>query len=216
MIENNMKIYFVRGGCPDAPKVAEAGNMLYGIRNDYTAYAPVKMLDVNWKSYQWAQVVARAKELRPNFVILPDYEHPHQRRELWARYDLMSRIVPNVGIVAKFKDAIHDIPSEAILCLSIPAPSYAGSFDELPYWRDVIDRDIHLLGGSPKKQYDFIKMCRLFGGRVVSTDGNYLWLKAASYGQWFNGRKWKQAQGISTLDLALRSAPKVTEYLLSA
>lgn len=211
-----MKIYFVRGGCSDAPKVCEAGNMLYGVRNDYTAYSDVKMLDVNWKKYSWAQVVNRVLELRPDFFVLPDYEDISQRSVLWARYDFMKKYVPDVGIVAKFKDAICDIPHEAIVCLSIPAPRYAGSFDKLPYWKDLEDRNIHLLGGSPKKQRDFIRMVRAFGGQTVSVDGSTLWLKAAKYKQYFDGFRWVQGEEYKPLDYAMKSAPRVTEYLLSS
>lgn len=209
-----MIIYFCHGSNRYAPIVCESSGMLYGVRHDAKAYGNVKMLDVNWKHYTWSNYLDKIISYTPDLVILPDYTSVSERTELWARYEIVSKIVQNVAIVPKFADAIKDIPSSAIVALSVPAKNYGGTWDQLPKWQSLRDKRVHLLGGSPKKQRDFIRMIRAHRGQVVSLDNNYFWLKAAKYKSWMTqGGTWIREKEYNVLKWALKSANNLVTYL---
>jgi hypothetical protein len=82
-----------------------------------------------------------------------------------------------VIVIPKY-DCLADIPERFVLGYSIPT-SHGGT--PVPYSR-FKGRPIHLLGGSPQKQWAYFCTAP---DDVVSIDNNYI-LRMSTFGQWFN------------------------------
>ena len=207
-----MEIIYCRGGSKNAPVVSEQSGMAYGVRHDYTAYAKVFFVDINWKRYTWSKYLEKVRALRPVMAMTPDYESPSQRRTLYACIrDLKSAGVERIMVCPKFTGAIAHIPKFCIVALSAPAPTYA-SF--LPDLRECVGRRVHLLGSNPKTQIDLIRKLRGVDADVISVDGNYLSRKAAN-GSYFKHGRWVdvRGQGVPTESLEIESARNILRYL---
>jgi hypothetical protein len=206
-----MDIYFVRGGDKTAPGIAQASGMLYGTRNDYKAYAPPRMLDIQWKKYVWTRYLARADEYRPPLAMVADYEHPDQKELLYRQiHDLERLHIERIMMCPKFNGAIADFPAWAVIAVSVPSV-YAGF---LPDTRELKGREVHLLGGKPEKQADILRKVSGAGGKVISVDGSYHAMKAG-HGQWMDGGKWVQLRRHqdSSEELAIASGLNLVRYL---
>jgi hypothetical protein len=110
----------------------------------------------------------------------------------------------NVIVIPKF-NCLSDIPDKYILGYSIPT-KYAGT----PLPRELFrGRRVHLLGGSWKKQKEYIEY---FDGDVVSFDNNNLW-KVSVYGNfdWPNGDK----GNLKDCGLDKVSSPMYTSVVIS-
>lgn len=200
-----MEIIYCRGGDPQAPALARAAGMRYGVRYDYTAYDTVYMLD-GGLAPKWSRYMKRARKLKPAFALVPDYFKPDPVALHLYLLDLAPH-AGRIGICPKFSGAILDIPADCVICESVPS-KYAGWLipdDEL-----LPGRNYHLLGGDPRLQKTEIQRITSAGGRVISVDGNKLALKAA-HGQVFSGGKWVEHEG-TTHQLALISALELMDY----
>lgn len=201
-----MEIIYCRGGDKQAPKLAAAAGMRYGVRYDYTAYGDVYMLDGGLNP-RWAHYQKRAARLRPHFALTPDYMRPDViSLELYIRD--ISRFAVRVGVCPKFTGAVYQIPENCIICESIPS-EYSGWLipdDEL-----LPNRDYHLLGGDPRLQKQEINRISAAGGCVVSVDGNKLAMKAA-HGQVFSSSgAWLKHNGTNEQNAQL-SAHELIHY----
>lgn len=204
-------IIYIRGGDKTAPGIAKAAGMEYGTRHDYKPYAPVYMLDVNWKKFNWTDYLDKVRRYQPAIAMLPDYEYPGQRRQLYQYLREIKPMVAQVAICPKFPGAIAHVPSWCIVAVSVPT-NYAGY---LPPLMELKGRRVHLLGGRPEIQAELMVKINGAGGDVVSIDGSYHAVKAA-YGQYFDGHKWIEVTGVSTLELCAISARNIAQFLLSA
>ena len=211
-----MDIILIRGGDKHAAAIAAASGMKYGIRHDYIPYGNVFMLDIHWVKYDWRDYLRKVDQYKPIAAMAPDYEYHWQYTNLRRQIDdLWAHGVNRVLVCPKFDNAINHIPRECIVALSIPAPTYAGY---IPPDLDALSgRSIHLLGGSPEKQAQWIMRLNAIGATVISTDGNYHVRKAA-HGQWFDGGKWVQLRGkkVNSIDLAIASGRAIVDYLNDA
>lgn len=205
-----MKIVYVRGGDKAAPKIAELSGMVYGTRHDYKPYAPIYMLDINWKRFEWTDYVAKVQEYQPIMAMTPDYESPAQRSNLYRCIRDLKPLVKLVMVCPKFTGALAHIPSWCVIAVSVPT-RYAGF---LPDFRELNSRKVHLLGGKPEVQADLIRKLCGVGAEIVSVDGSYHAMKAG-YGQWFQFGKWHQIRGKTAPDndLCLASAINISRYL---
>lgn len=183
-----MDVVFVRGGSKTAPGIAERTGMQYGTRHDYTSYASVFMLDINWKKYDWQQYLSLVRQYAPVMALAPDYEYPFQFTTLQRQIDDLRPLVKRVLVCPKFPGAGTHIPDDCIVAISVPAPTYASY---LPPLHELANRKIHLLGGSIEKQVDLIVKLAGFGAQVVSVDGSYIAM-AAGHGRMFVEGVWVQ------------------------
>lgn len=206
-----MKVVYVRGGDKLAPKIAELSGMEYGTRHDYKAYAPVYMLDIHWRDYDWVDYLAILTAHMPTLAMVADYEHPSQREMMHQQIaDLRAIGIERVMCCPKFVGACADIPNDVILAISVPT-GYAGF---MPPPDEVGNRDVHLLGGHPDQQAYCIYH-KYAAANVVSVDGNILALKAG-YGQyWRETGGWQKAKHkeFTSEELALKSAVNIVTYL---
>lgn len=202
-----MEIIYCRGSDKDAPRLAQAAGMKYGLRYNHTAYSKeIYMLDAGL-SPKWGRYLKRAKLLRPVFALTPDYVRP-DLTELDLRIVDIRQYAQIIGVCPKFVGATAQIPNDCIICESIPS-KYAGWL--IPDNELLPERDYHLLGGDPKLQKTEIGRIRNAGGRIASIDGNKLMLKAV-YGQVFANGKWLTHSGRTEI-LAEISANEIKSYL---
>lgn len=209
-----MEVFYVRGGDKTAPAIAEASGMAYGTRNDYKAYAPVVMIDIKWKNYDWTRYIRRVDEYQPAMAMVADYQHPDQKELLYSQIKDLERLhIERVMVCPKFDRAIEDIPLGFIVALSVPS-TYAGF---LPDYAHLKGRSVHLLGGRPEKQAEILRKVIGAGANVVSVDGSYHAMKAG-HGQWFDGNRWPQVRRYSesTVDLTIASGKNIVRYLQRA
>lgn len=205
-----MKYILVRGGDKTAPIIAERSGWLYGLRNDYKSYGEnVYMLDIHWTNYEWSSYLDKIKQVSPTVAMVADYESPSQRRELYRQLRDLKPLVKQVMVCPKFVGAIAHIPSWVIIAVSIPT-SYAGF---LPPMEELRGRQIHLLGGNPQKQADFIRKANGIGAKVVSLDANYH-VRKAGLGQFWQYGKWQQTRGKqwTNQELAIESGKNLKVY----
>lgn len=186
-----MNFIYCRGGDKSAPKIAAQAGMKYGVRYDYTPYAPVYMLDVGLNP-RWVTYIKKVRKLRPTFALAPDFEQNRDAltMELYIS-DLRREKVPLIGCAPKFYGALAQLPEDIIICISIPT-RYSGY---LPADEELLSgRQYHLLGGDIRAQIKELHRITEAGGKVISMDGNKLAMKAA-YGQIWTGEKWKSVNG---------------------
>lgn len=203
-----MEIVYCRGGDREAPTLAKSAGMQYGIRYDYTAYGDVWMLDAGL-SPRWGRYVQRVKTLRPHFALTPDYI-VSDAIGLELRVMDIEQHAARIGVCPKFSGATLQIPSDCVICESIPS-DYAGWL--IPDEDLLPGRDYHLLGGDPRLQKAEIKRITNAGGRVVSLDGNKLAMKAA-YGQVFTSGRWLK-HNATTNEIAKISAFELVRWFRS-
>lgn len=209
-----MEVVYVRGGDRAAPDIARAAGMLYGTRNDYKAYAPVHMIDIKWKHYDWRRYLNRVDEYRPAFGMVADYEFPSQMDLTYRQIADLERLhIEHIMVCPKFPGALQDIPDWCVVAVSVPT-TYAGF---LPDYRALRGRQVHLLGGRPEVQAEMIRKLRGHGAEILSVDGSYHAMKAG-YGQWFDGGQWVQLRRnvVSDNELCLASARNVATHLKRA
>jgi hypothetical protein len=206
-----MKLILVRGGDKTAPIIAKESGWLYGSRNDYSLYSEeVYMLDIHWTNYDWPKYIELVKRIKPTVAMVADYEKPSQRAELYRQIRELKPLVQQVMVCPKFDGAIAHIPSFCIIAVSIPT-SYAGF---LPAMSELTGRKVHLLGGNPQKQADFIRKANGVKAEIVSLDANYH-VRKAGLGQFWQHGKWNQTRGKqwSNTDLAIVSGRNLKTYL---
>lgn len=206
-----MEIVFVRGGDKTAPSIAQASGMFYGTRNDYKAYAPVHMIDIQWKDYVWAKYMRRVDEYRPPMSMVADYEHKDQKELMYQQIRDLERLhIERIMICPKFHGALNDFPHDAVVAISVPSV-YAGF---LPDYRYLKGRAVHLLGGRPEKQARILREIVGAGAKVISVDGSYHAMKAG-LGQWFDGGGWVQLRRNldSDTELCIASGINIVRYL---
>jgi hypothetical protein len=206
-----------------AVKVTQRSGMAYGIRHDYTPYAPVHMLDFNFKRYErlgpdqktayFAEYLSKVEAYKPALAMVPDYFATTPKTVMLAQADAVKAAgARDVMVCPKWHGAVADIPAWCIVAISVPAESYAGF---LPQSHEVIGRRLHLLGGQPDQQL-YLTRVRYKQAHVISADGNKLALKAAK-GQWWSARQadWIQAphRRYPTIVLKMASAINIVRYL---
>lgn len=210
-----MKYILCRGGNKLVPIIATRADWLFGSRHDY--YLPcnalVHMLDVNWKKYVWAKVIERIKLWNPVMALVPDFEKPEQRNEIWERIEEYDGLgVQEILICPKYENALLELPNhpKIVIAISVPAPDYAGY---IPPLEQIKGKRIHLLGGNPKRQADMIRKVNGAGGIMSSLDANGF-VREARRGKFWQHGRWVQLRDRKhdSLDLAVDSAINMKKY----
>lgn len=159
--------------------IAVYGGLLYGIRSgdrdpaDY--YKPV-FIDNKWEDYDHDEHVDFVARFTPKYATVLDLLTREQADSLGMKYvdfdtimkyaEEVGKYADNVIVIPKY-DCINDIPEEYMLGYSVPS-SYGGT--PLPFEK-FEHRRVHLLGGSPRSQWEFYKQAP---EAVVSVDTNYI------------------------------------------
>lgn len=209
-----MHIVLCQGNNRRLPEIARRVGMRYGTRNDEKPRDDdLFMLDINWKKYDWSKYLDLARQYRPYMAMVPDYEHPSQRRLLYQRIRELKPHVTRIMVCPKFEGAIAHIPRFCIVALSVPS-SYAGW---LPAdLGELAGRDVHLLGGGPTVQAQLIRKLQGVDVRMHSVDLNGL-TRNAEMGMIFDSGRWIRAAPRTDLyEKIEHSAQHIVRYLREA
>jgi ribosomal protein S18 acetylase RimI-like enzyme len=214
LVEYEMKtlVIFCAGNNEKHPQIAYDAGMNYGVAQNDKPKAQPFMFDVEFEpeKQDWTDFMHKVSEYKPVMVVITDYQHESERDRLYEQIrDIESLGVLRIVCVPKFEGAINDIPDGCIIGISAPAKSEKFKGYRLS-WQDSASlkgRMVHILGGSPFVQATEIDRVRLYGGRVISVDGNSI-QKASTTGvvlkdgRWFrytDGQTWHAGDYYETL-----------------
>lgn len=210
----------VQGNNRQMPDVARRSGWAYGTRNSEKARDWCYQLDIEWTDYEWPAYLALARRLRPFAALVPDYEHPRQRRTMLNRIEHLKALgVMRVLVCPKFDGACADIPTDCVVAVSIPS-TYAGF---VPDYQELRGRRVHLLGGSPPKWFGarstqqsatgYITGMVGAGVKVISVDGN-AHTGAASGGMIWHDHRWiKPDEPVDLYEFSVRSGRAILSDL---
>ncbi len=150
--------------------VALKHNFTYGSQMPRKVHYQPEFIDQDWKKPDRTRYMLKLKEHSPRMATVMDLEVEGQFEEVmsWAQ-EASNYVKESVIIIPKVVGAISKIPTylngkKVILGYSVPS-SYGAT--TVPV-EEFLGREVHLLGGSPKKQIKLSKEMR-----VVSADANY-------------------------------------------
>ena len=137
------------------------------------------------------------KKYRPKYATVADLSEEHVSEDDIERalrqLEQISVYCDVPLIVPKLPGQIKMLPPEVAIGYSIPS-SYGGA--KFPIW-EMSGRQIHLLGGSPRKQLNaYLHLSAI--ASVMSVDGNYAQLMATRYGEYWERDKWKEHPGVKS------------------
>ncbi|MCL2393077.1 MAG: hypothetical protein FWC87_00190 [Acidimicrobiaceae bacterium] len=147
----------------------------------------ITFVDIDLRRYDHDRHLAYCEAVSPRYAATRDVMtksqcekagipyHPLDRVLRWA--EELSLVCEHVVVVPKF-DCLHEIPKDYVLGYSV-ATSYGSTPMPFTAFRG---RQVHLLGGSPQKQWEYFRSAPK---DVVSIDSNYI-LRMAAFGQWFD------------------------------
>lgn len=181
-----MDIIYCAGGNKRLAKIAIEEGFMYGSRSDdIRDFRCDGLIDINWKGYDWKDHVNKVAQHKPKYAVVPDILRKKNVEKTLLYADELTKYCENIIIVPKVHNIIDLIPSNFIIGISVPT-SYAGF---LPKTGELVNRDIHFLGGSPRQQRELWKLYHSLGISISSVDGNSH-SKASDFGSYWDGEKW--------------------------
>lgn len=211
----------VQGTNRRIPEVARRSGWAYGSRNSEKARDWCYQLDIEWTDYIWTEYLDMVRRLRPFAALVPDYEHPRQRRAMLNRIEHLKALgVMRVLVCPKFDGACADIPADCVVAVSIPS-TYAGF---VPDYRELRGRRVHLLGGTPsawmggtrETKTGYIAGMTGAGSKVISADGNSHFMMAQNYGKYWAGEWVRDNRSADIYGNAVRSGRAILADLHQA
>ena len=168
--------------------------MLYfklGARCGTTVYYPIYFADQNWKKPDKQKYIAFIHKHKPVMSTVVDWISKPDLSIVLEWAEEISSIVDKIIVIPKIVSGVDAIPDtingkEVILGYSVPT-KYGKTIT--PLW-EFGNRKVHLLGGSPQKQYEMSKYLN-----VVSLDGNMSLKMATQYCAFWNTDKYKSKTG---------------------
>jgi len=183
-------LIYCAGGNPRLSQIADEEGWLIGFRSDYVAPThPICFIDIDYKHPDFMAHLRTVTKHKPKYAIVPDLsdkmidqqdiDRAIKQAELLTGYCEIPLIVP------KLSGQLDLIPERFAIGYSVP--SRYGGADYL-LW-ELAGRRIHLLGGSPKKQFQaYLHLSAI--AEVISADGNYAQRQATKFAEYWTGKKW--------------------------
>jgi hypothetical protein len=187
-----LDLIYCAGANPKLDEIASDEGFLLGVRSDRASYYPVEFVDVNYKKPDFDKHLARVAKEQPKYATVPDLsEKEFSMADIVRAVDQAEQLKSHcqiVLIVPKLPGQIEMLPKHIAIGYSIPT-SYGGAKYSL---KELISRNVHLLGGSPAEQLRYYRYTTLMGyGRVISVDGSAA-KKGARWGDFWNGKRWER------------------------
>ena len=182
-------LIYCAGKNPKFDAIAQKTGFKLGIQLPYsTVTHPPYFVDQNWKDPDRVGYMQALERYRPMMATVLDFEEYSQLSEVLSCAEEAAQYVKIVIIIPKVFGGISQLPkrigdTQVVLGYSVPT-RFGGT--SVPLW-EFTGWPVHLLGGSPTKQYRLSKYLH-----VVSVDGNYANLCATKFCKWFDGRGWHQ------------------------
>lgn len=207
----------VTSGRVDLTAYAGEQDYLRGARLDkspryYQKGVCVDFLDMDWNDPDPELLLSEARRHRPKYAVAGDYlresdnvEQVNQRAEQLREY------AENVIVVPKSDGDLQYVPEWCVVGYSVPT-EYGGTDIPLREYRDI-PQQIHVLGGTPHRQFGIVG--QLWLDSVCSIDGNSIH-KAATIGAkaWHpDVPHWRKVNGEDAVERAYRQS---VDNLLSA
>jgi len=181
-----MDIIYCAGGNQKLANIAIEEGFLYGSRSDDIRDIHCNgLIDINWKKYNWQKHLDRVKNHHPKYAVVPDIMNLEMLESTLNKADEIQSFCSKVIIVPKIDGIIMTIPSKIVIGISIPT-SYSGY---LPRTTELINREVHFLGGTPRQQRELWMYYNKMNINVISSDCN-CHSKASDFGSFWNGYKW--------------------------
>jgi len=167
---------------PTPPRCCYASELGFKIGGQSPIKNPCKnckidFIDNEFKNYDHETHLRTLEIFKPKYATVRDYIPKDQCKIENIKYYSLEQIlnwaeeiqsyVENVIVIPKDESIIEKIPEEYILGFSVPT-TYAGTEISIEKFRD---RRVHILGGSPEKQY---KIYQTLKDDIVSLDNNYI------------------------------------------
>lgn len=179
-----MELIYTAGGNRQYAEIAVKRGFTYGARLPDTVYFQPEFVDQEYKAPNRAAYMDALQQYRPRLATVLDLERSEQTHEVldWA-HEAAQYVREAVIIIPKVFNIIRILPhsisdKQVRLGYSVPT-TYGGT--PVPK-REFAGWPLHLLGGSPQKQY---KLAHERGWNVVSMDNNYI-QKQANAGRFFH------------------------------
>ena len=138
----------------------------------------VDFLDMDWNDPDPDKLIRAAKDHRPKYVVAGDYLRDEDNTQLVNnRARQLRDLAENVIVVPKSPGDFQHVPEWCVVGYSVPT-EYGGT--DIPLREYVsLPNQIHVLGGTPHRQFDVVS--QLWLENVCSIDGNSIH-KAATIG----------------------------------
>jgi len=182
-----MDLIYCAGGGRILAEIAIREGFLYGSRSDDVRETPrcSGLIDINWKNYDWEKHLAAVQKHKPKYAVAPDIEAYGRVKATLELAKRLEDVCGRVIVVPKRKNIIKHIPLRYIIGISVPT-SYSGY---MPDSSELIGRELHLLGGSPRQQKILWQNFNSLSIPVKSIDIN-CHNKVSSFGKYRDGEKW--------------------------
>lgn len=179
-------IYCADGNRRFAEIAIEAG-FFYGAQLPKTVYLPLYFADQDFKRPRYADYIVALRRHRPFMASVLDIEERRRMEEYMMRAEEISRYCSVVMLIPKVVGIIQELPREICgkpvrLGYSVKT-KFGGTAVPISEFQDW---PIHLLGGSPKKQFQLAREMN-----VVSADGNYA-QKMSLFNEFWDGSNWRE------------------------
>lgn len=185
-----LDLIYCAAGNPALVEIAREEGWLLGMRSDASPmrYPPV-FVDIDYKQADFMRHLEMVKRYRPKYATIPDLsEQVLSEEDITRAIKQAEQVRPYcevVLIVPKLPEQIALIPPDIAIGYSVPS-RYGGA--TYPIW-ELAGRQIHLLGGSPRKQMQaFLHLSAI--GEVTSADGNYAQAQAVKYAMYWQKHQW--------------------------
>ncbi len=213
-----LDLIYCAGGNPRLSQIAHEEGWLLGFRSDKTMGTfAASFVDIDYKQPDFERHLAVVARHQPKYAVVPDLS------EAGVTMEDIDRAISQAGelaqycevplIVPKLSGQIDMLPRSIAVGYSVPS-RYGGA--SYPLW-ELAGRRVHLLGGSPKKQFQvYLHLAGI--AEVMSADGNYAQKQAVRYAEYWTGKKWiehedvKQGRENLYLECFRRSCRNIRAY----
>lgn len=179
------KLIYCAGGSKRYAEIAIQNGFLYGARLPVKLYHDnLYFCDQNWKKPEKEKYIAAIKLHKPTIATVLDIESEQTRAEAYEWAEEIAPFVEYIIIIPKIEIEIPEKIGEKPIIIGYSVPSKYGA-TTIPIER-FVNRKIHLLGGSPKKQIEIYKK---YPQAIFSADGNSH-MKVAAFNKFWSGKKW--------------------------
>lgn len=185
-----MDIIYCAAGNPLLVDIACEEGWLLGMRSDASPmrYPPV-FIDIDYKHPDFEKHLAQVAHYHPQYATVPDLSEQEVTLQdverATAQAEQMQPYCETVLIIPKLSGQIALLPEYIAIGYSVPS-RYGGA--QYPLW-ELAGRRIHLLGGSPRKQFQaYLHLSAI--AEVMSIDANYHQAQAINYAMYWQRDQW--------------------------
>jgi hypothetical protein len=165
----------------------------------------VDFLDMDWNDPDPDKLIMAAEQHRPKYVVAGDYLRDEDNTDrVNDRARRLREYAKNVIVVPKSPGDFQHVPEWCVVGYSVPT-EYGGT--DIPLREYVgLENQIHVLGGTPHRQFDVVG--HLWLDNVCSIDGNSIH-KAATIGSkaWHpEVPHWRKVNGDDAVERAYKQS----------